>query len=82
MGNGESLDVELWRRNLYALDTLAHIPGDGYWAARPGRRTMLFDHIAEFFQDVCSRHGLFVWFGRSVRIEKCLQIRQALRGSY
>jgi hypothetical protein len=58
MLNGEGLYVQLWRGNLYTLDTLAHIPGDGHWASRFHRRTMLLEQVAEFCQDVRGRQGL------------------------
>ena len=55
MLNGEGLDVELGRGNLYTLDTLAHIPSDGHWASRFHRRTMLLEQVAEFCQGVRGR---------------------------
>jgi len=82
MLNGESLDVELWRGNLYTLDTLAHIPGDGHWASRFHRRTMLLEQAAEFCQDVRDCQGLLGWWGSGVGRKQLLQVRQALRGSY
>ena len=82
MLNGESLDVELWCGNLYTLNTLAHIPGDGHWASGFHRRTMLLEQVAEFCQDVRGRLGLLGWLGSGVGSKQLFQVCQALRGGY
>src|SRR5262245_27659244 len=84
MLNGEGLDIELWRGNLYTLDTLrhAHIPSDGHWASRFHRRTMLLKQVTEFCQEVRGRLGLLVWLGRELGSKQLLQVRQALCGGY
>ena len=75
MLNGESLDVELWRGNLDTLDTLAHIPGDGYWASGFHRCTVLLEQVAEFCYDVRGCQGLLGWLGSGVGSEQLLQVR-------